>query len=243
MLFRSSVAAKVYVLGGTGAIGASTMKELGDIEGVNYIERVSGADRYATAAAIATELDDEDGVGTTAFIVSGMAWADGLAAGPVAAFNDSALLMSKANDVPTVTMDWLADNGITDVVLVGGTGVLSAAVETELTTAGYTVERIAGSTRYETAQMVAQWGVDNAGMDGDGAIFASGANFPDGLVAGTICWWNGGPLLLTKPGMMSPEITDFFDDNSGVSEPCYLVGGEAAVSAPTYWDLQDLWMP
>ncbi|MDP2401771.1 MAG: cell wall-binding repeat-containing protein, partial [Actinomycetota bacterium] len=155
----------VHVLGGTAAVSEEVFRDLQSIPHITAVERYAGDDRYETAAEIATAMDDEVGVGTTAYIVNGNAWADALAVAPVAAWDAAPVLMTMTGSVPGATMDWLADNGITDVVIVGGESVVSSAVFTALDTL-YDVERVFGPNRYETAKEVALYGVDELGMDG-----------------------------------------------------------------------------
>ncbi|MDZ4179925.1 MAG: cell wall-binding repeat-containing protein, partial [Coriobacteriia bacterium] len=68
----------VHVLGGTAAVSEDVFEDLQNIRGVTAVYRHFGGDRYETAAEVATAMDDELGVGTTAYIVNGLAWPDAL---------------------------------------------------------------------------------------------------------------------------------------------------------------------
>ncbi len=242
----------VYVLGGPVAVSNDVVDEIADLRHVLNVERISGADRYATAAAVGDATGDIESFNSTAFIVNGSAWADALAVAPVAAYNGSVVLMTTKNDVPAVTMKWLDDNGITDVVVAGGSAVVGPAAITELESLVGTssIEVLAGDNRYQTARFVAEWGVDNAGMTNELCVVASGANFADALCAAPVSWWYGGPLLLTTPASLHSEIKTYFNGAGHIGEPngsdssgtgCFVLGGESAISKAAYISLRDYW--
>lgn len=236
---------KVYVLGGAGAVSDAVVKQIEDLRTVNEVERLEGADRFETAAAIASEIDDEVGTYGYVYLVNGYQWADALAAAPVAAWARAPVLMTKAGEVPAATLDWMDDHGVTDIYIVGGTGVVGAGVKTFLENEGYTVERIAGDNRYETAAAVAQHGVDEWGMDPYRVNLASGESFADALPAAPLSWWTGGPLLLTKSASLSQEVRTYFANAGWIGEfnwtGCYVIGGPGAISPAAYNEFRDLW--
>jgi len=236
----------VHVLGGESAVSANVFKELQSIRHVTHVVRHAGLDRYATAAAIADAMVDESIIGSVAYIVNGTAWADALAVAPVAAWNDAPVLMTMKDSVPQVTLDWLAGNGIIEVIIVGGEAVVGPAVYDELD-ALYTVERIAGDNRYETAREIALHGVDHAGMDGSLATLVSGENFADALSAAPIGWWTGAPVLLTPSMSLHPAVAAYFDASGVIGTEyedgigCYVLGGPVAVSDAVYATFRDHW--
>jgi len=236
--------AEVYVLGGAGAISAATYNAIGQAgHGVQYLERVAGTNRYDTAVKAAVLASETAGISTTAFIANGMSFADALAAGPVAAYASAPILLTGKSDLPAETAAYLDAGGFTDVYVCGGTGSVdaSAFAEIESIVGAGNVTRVAGATRYDTAFELASLGVDTFGMYGGAMVLASGATFADGLAAGTICWWTGGPLLLTDPAGLSEAVYDFVDAYGVPDWPCYVVGGTGAVSQDTYLEFQDIW--
>lgn len=236
----------IWVLGGESVVSREVFEELGRIENISRIHRVYGVDRAETAARIATATAGEVGGSPWAFVVNGHAWADGLTAAPVAAYANAPVLLTHKDHLPQATMDWLMGNGITNVVVVGGEGVVSAAVFDELD-AEFTVERVSGVNRYETARAIALWGVSRMGMDGRLATLVSGENFPDALAAAPISWWTGGPVLLTPMNSLHPEVITYFEASglvgteAGDGTGCYLIGGAGAVSESVYEQFRDLW--
>src|SRR5581483_5550046 len=76
-----------------------------------------------------------------------------------------------------------------NVVILGGTNAVGADVASDLSSKGYTVTRIGGATRYDTANMVdTQPGQTSAN---------TGVKFPDALAAGSLAYKNHFPVILT----------------------------------------------
>jgi putative cell wall-binding protein len=149
---------KVRVLGGTTALGPEVEAKL-QAEGF-VVERVAGADRYATAALVATNsgapnVGTRSTFGRTAILASGERPVDALTAGPVAYGQQYPLVLTTAGALPAVTRQALDDLGIQHIVIVGGTAAVSTAVERAVTATGRTIERVAGSDRETTAVAIA----------------------------------------------------------------------------------------
>jgi hypothetical protein len=89
------------------------------------------------------------------FVSTGLNFPDALGGGPVAALHDGPLLLVRTDSIPPATATELTRLNPDKIVVLGGTGVVSAGVETLL--AGYTsgaVERLSGADRYETAAAI-----------------------------------------------------------------------------------------
>ncbi|MFC7618623.1 cell wall-binding repeat-containing protein [Actinokineospora soli] len=106
-----------------------------------------------------------------------------MAGGPLAAHLGAPLLLTSPTallaDVRDEIKRVLGDDGGT-VYLLGGTGSLSAGVESSITSLGYTAKRLAGADRYQTAIKIAE------AMPVTSKFFVTtGTNFPDALAAGS----------------------------------------------------------
>ncbi len=247
---------EVLILGGESAVSKSVADQIGALAPVTRVRRISGANRHDTAAEIAIDADDYvGGLGTTAFVVSGRNFPDALAAGPVAAAAGGVVLTTEKDTLPEETADVITQLGFTDLVLVGGASVITSDVADaiEALPGSPSVTRIAGADRYETALKVAREGVDVYGMngvadnvdygawDGQSMVLVSGANFPDALSAGVMCWYMGSPILLTNPSHLSEDVVEFLDEYGWTEEPSYLIGGEAAVSRAVFDEFTGYW--
>ncbi len=247
----------IYVLGGTGAVPPVVETQLRAIPEVASairadlieIERIAGSDRYDTAARIAHVVHTTwRGLSTTALIVSGTAWADALAAAAPSVYAGMPILLTKPSSLPTATVDAIDHLGITQAVVIGGTGIVSPDVfgELEDILGPGNVVRIAGDDRYETARLVATWAVDDVGLSSDACILVSGQNWPDAAAASPMVYHYQSsygvyaPILLTPSAHLSPEIETFIDDYGYFSELCYVIGGTGAVSETVLQELARL---
>ena len=112
------------------------------------MKRLSGNNRFETAAKIAAEGDAAE----TAIIVGGSAPADALAAGPVAFGRNYPILLAGKNSVPAETKKAIADLGIENIIIIGGENAVSKGVYNEL----QAKERYSGNSRIETSFDVAE---------------------------------------------------------------------------------------
>ncbi len=193
--------------------------------------RLSGDNRYGTAAAIATATFPSGA--PEAVIATGTNFADALTGAYLTGFREGPLLLSQPDDVPAVTMEALDNLGVTSVTLLGGTAALDASVVSELEGAGYVVSRISGSNRYDTAAQIATIpGPTNVGVDDQGrrtAILATGLNFADALAGGPLSHALGFPILLSGNGVIPQDTVDALEELD--IEHIVILGGGAAVSA------------
>lgn len=164
------------------------------------IKRLSGANRFATAAAIsrATYVPWVPYV----FIAAGASFPDALAGGAVAAQTGSPLLLVNQGSIPSETVAELQRLNPLEIYVLGGTGVIGNTVLSQLQAydEGGGVFRLAGNNRYETAAAVSElWdpGVRTA-------FVANGLNFPDALAGVPASAILGGPLLLATSTQIPP---------------------------------------
>jgi SpoIID/LytB domain protein len=192
------------------------------------LQRLQGADRYATAAAIARNTFASSEV---AIIARGEGtFADGLAANFLAGVLGAPTLLTSTGSLPQITADTLSALGVKTVKVLGGTGAISDAVLNQLD-ATYDVQRISGPNRYATAAAVAKAGAGSIGtVDGKKtAVLSSGVAFPDALAAGGIVYAMKFPQLLTDTGTLPPE-TGAVLTELGIKH-VVITGGEGAITA------------
>jgi len=246
---------EVIILGGLSAVSEAVENEIASLLPVTKVTRIAGDTRHGTAAEIAKAADDYWGIHPIAFIVNGRNFPDALAAGPVAAYAGGVVLTTEAGSLPAETAAVIEDLGIMDCIVVGGTSVVSDDVVDAIEALPHSpsVERIAGDDRYETAYKIATLGVDEYGMNGfssnvdygdwagQSAVLVSGANFPDALSAGVMCWYMGSPMLLTPPASLSTHVETFLDEYGPFEEPAYVVGGESALTPAAFSAFNGYW--
>jgi putative cell wall-binding protein/GH43 family beta-xylosidase len=197
--------------------------------GVQATNRISGPDRYATAAALSARgfPDGADQV----VVASGTDFPDALGASPVAAERDGPLLLTRPESVPSATMDELRRLAPTQILLAGGPRAVSPAVETALSEE-WPVTRVGGDDRYETAVEFAE-GTFTPGVPV--AFVVSGRAFPDALSAGAAAGRLGGPVLLVTPEHVPAPVLAALDrlDPGHI----YVVGGPAVIGEQVMTEL------
>ncbi|MGQ7353192.1 cell wall-binding repeat-containing protein, partial [Quadrisphaera oryzae] len=123
-----------------------------------------------------------------------------------------------------------------NIWLIGGTTVIPTSVETAIKGDGYTVNRINGSDRYETAKLIAAKGIElNGGKKPSKVFVASGTSFADALAVSPVAFVKGYPIALTEKDSTS----QFTKDELGAigTDAKILVGGTAVVSDKVAADL------
>lgn len=236
------VAAEVQRLGATRAlIVGGTLDPQVDSDlraaGVTEVERLAGADRFATAALVAAELVGSDGATPQAYVVEGAdpdparGWPDAMAIGPLAAVQGRPILLVTTDEVPAVTAQALTDLGVEQATVIGGTVAVSDGVRQQLADGGLEVLGIAGANRYETSALIALRGAD-AHLDQRRLWLATGDNFPDSLSGGAAVAQNGGVLLLVPRDDLdnAPASVDAIRRFSDRYHHVRLIGGTAAIS-------------
>jgi putative cell wall-binding protein len=158
------------------------------------VARLSGADRFATAAA-ASRSSFAPGV-PVAYVATGSTFPDALAAGPMAARAGGPILLATRTVLPSATADELRRLRPGRIVVLGGSGAVGDGVLNALRplTAG-SVTRVAGADRYATAVEISKVAFAEGAPV---AFIATGGNFPDALAAGPPAALRGGPILLAK---------------------------------------------
>jgi hypothetical protein len=73
--------------------------------------------------------------------------------------------------------------------------------------------RLGGANRYETARLIADYGLDAAWIDLDTMGVAIGTKFPDALGGGAALGYYGSPVLLTSGTTLSPAMNTFLADH------------------------------
>jgi putative cell wall-binding protein/lysophospholipase L1-like esterase len=162
------------------------------------IERIAGADRYETAAAVSRAAFANGA--PVAFLASGTVYADALAAAPAATAAGGPVLLTAPDALPAATQAELGRLRPASVVVVGGT----SAVSDEVASAAGATERVAGADRYETAAALARR-VHPADGPVDAAYVASGESFPDALSGAAPAARDRAPILLASRTQVPPS--------------------------------------
>ena len=240
----------VYVLGGMAAVSDAAVTAIEGLVNKPTVTRIAGDDRYATAAEVASMIEtDASWCGTeavSAVLINGSsdALAFGVAVQTTAYRLQLPLLMTAAGGLPDATAEFITDNDVEHVQIVGGTAAVSADVASALTTLGVdTVSRVEGDSPAAVSVTLAQManngcGDDLAPVSTNRVVLVRGN--PDGVAAAPVLASSltGGalvtPLIVgdTLPASVrdylaaTPKAIGGINLNLGI----VAVGGTAAVS-------------
>jgi len=192
---RSRIAVAAALLAAVPVTTAVTAAPAG-AAGVN-VSRVSGGDRYATAAAIADAgwpavLPS----GSTLLLATGQNFPDAVAGAAAAGHLNVPILLTPAGSLSSSARSEIARLKPAKVALLGGPSALSATVASSVGNLGVTVERWQGADRYATAAAISKATYPNGAVN---VYLATGTAFPDALAGSALAAVAGGPLLLATP--------------------------------------------
>lgn len=187
------------------------------------ITRLSGADRYGTAVAASRRYAPNVPV---AIVATGTDFPDALSAASAAAALGGPLLLTQPTKLPSSTSTELKRLKPKKIYVVGGTGVVSAAIAKELGRIA-PVKRLAGADRYATGDAIAKAVFPHA----DHAIIATGKGFADALAATGAAGSRRAPIMLVDGSKKTVSKTTLSRLSALGVRTISIVGGTAAVTS------------
>ena len=182
---------RIVVVGDTTAVSAAVRTAL-DAYTTGPVDRIASTTPYATSAAVSRAAFPAGA--TTAYVVNGDNYPDGLSAGAAAVVQDAPLLLTSPTTLPSAVLTELQRLAPTRIIVVGGTSSVSETVLTRLRTVAPT-ERVAGTDRYATSLAVSKrvFGTARPGVQ-----LASGTVFTDALAGAAAAEYTRGPTLVVR---------------------------------------------
>ncbi|MDY0339639.1 MAG: cell wall-binding repeat-containing protein [Coriobacteriia bacterium] len=232
-------AKKVIIVGGTGAVSEAVERTLRESLGLD-VERIQGASRYETSAAIADHIMVKAGTpaGSTAFVVRGDAFADALAVSPIAYSQQMPVLLTQRDALPALTAEYLERYDVRQCIIIGGTGAISPDVAAAVgAITPVPAARWSGADRFTTAAEVASQACGLGWAQWSFVGVATGRSFPDALGGGVAAGKAGGILLMTQPESLSGPVAAALEARAADVRDCRVFGGVGAVSDAVYSDL------
>lgn len=217
----------VYIIGGTGAVSQNVSNQLGQKTGLTP-ERIQGGDRYATSAAILEKFFDGDV--QRAFVATGANFPDALSAAAAGGALNAPVVLSNGSSLTPSFSALLEQKNTESLVLVGGTGALSANLESSLS-GSFAVERLSGDTRYLTNAAVNEFVTAQVGGTALTEVWvATGANFPDALSAAAPAGSPNKRLVLSNGTCLpKPVVSSWVISNDSQVTAVNLAGGTGAL--------------
>jgi putative cell wall-binding protein len=228
----------VHLVGGTSAISAAIATQL--TASGYVVTRISGANRYATADAVAAEVKAQNsgnigqfGGYRTAFLANGNGYADALAASGIAYDNKLPIYLTDGSTLSAGTSASMKLNKIQKVIVLGGTAVVAEAVKTAALAVStvVTTTRVSGADRYTTATALADTVAAVHTNRRVTAVLVDGTNFPDGLAASQYAARQDATILLVNGATLPATVNTWLTGKRAYMSNIMTVGGTTAVPA------------
>lgn len=218
----------VYIIGGNAAVSADVEHRVTQLAGSGVsIKRIAGDTRYDTSLKVASSVSNPS---DTVIVTTGTNYADALSISPYAFATGSPVVLSNpSSGLSDSALKVIKDAGYKKAVVVGGASAVPALVTSQLKVQGIgSVTRLSGDTRHETSAKIAEFELAaNVGFTVDGALLATGQNFPDALAAGAVSGKRLTPLPLVDPG--AQQACGFLSKYNGEVSRVTFVGGTNAI--------------
>lgn len=210
----------------------------------NFNKRLGGKDRYDTNIAIAEEFAKGNKV-DTAILASGIDYPDSLSSAPLTKIYNAPILITEKNRLTPRIEAEMKKLGIKHVIIVGGTGVVSEAVNSRLKTIGISTERLAGADRYATSLAIASKSAEEF-IKKDGKIRATlvaTSSYTDVLSLSPVSCGYDAPIVLVKDTAKSiadvPGLQEYFNKYvpKDLSDNTYSTYGTGNIDIDLYMQL------
>lgn len=217
---------RLYIVGGEAAVSKATAQAAAAAASCEKVTRFAGDTRYETALKIADEIGQNN---DAVIIATGEHFADALSISPYAQHFEAPIILSSPNSgLSAEAVALIKSKGFSKAIIVGGTNAVPSAVNQQLNAVGISdIQRLQGDTRYETSAKIAEY-EKTQGMTTEGAVFATGENFPDALVAGPFAGKSNSVVLLA--GDATIQWAEQYEENPAKA---YIAGGPNAISEQT----------
>lgn len=189
------------------------------------LEEVVGSNRYNTAIELSkSKFSSAD----TVVIANGLGLADGLSVTPLAAYKNSPILLTPAEKLPEETKEEIRRLNPKNVIVVGGSGVVSENIVNEIRAMGISnIERLGGKTRFLTSLAIAEY-IDKNCYDVNNVVISNGLGEADALSISAAAGRDKMPIILVEKDSIPMEIYNWLkgeDLNNG-----YIIGGTGVVT-------------
>lgn len=223
---------RIHLVGGTAVVPDARWNDIRKIPGVSQVkDRISGSDRYATSAAMATRIVEVKGAGAIqgVILIAGdnpAAFYDALAASPISYARTMPMLSVKKTSVPSSVSTVLKSAGIRNTpryVASSATyiGTAAASGGTRLTTS---------SSRYTAATQIANYAADPGRTWTSLGDTALASQLPDALTGGAFLGRVGGVMLFTdSSSAIQTTSRSFVGSRRDAIGAGWVVGGTAVL--------------
>jgi len=183
-------------------------------------EKIIGNTRYETAVKVSKNGWDN---ANNVVIVNGDKLPDALAATPFAKQKDAPILLTTTNKLDDLTREEIKRLKAQNAFIIGGEGVVSNKVKSQLEQLGLKVERIAGKTRFETSLAIA----NKMSSVSQIAVVNGETGLSDATSIAAVAAVNNMPIILMPT--KGTNIYDTFIKNKNIKKS-YVIGQVGSIS-------------
>lgn len=229
----------VHIIGGTGVIDKGFETKLNQLGFIN-IDRIGGYDRYDTDYLIAQKL--AVGKATPVVIASGEDFPDALSISSVASNKGWPILLVGKDYVAQDIKNYVSKEQPSQVYIVGGTGVISQSVETQIRSLvpNSPITRLAGQDRFDTNAVI----VKSFGLNPKTIYLSTGFIFADALSGSVLAAKTGDPIVLIDPSVptLPPSVASYLSGlhSKNASPNLIAFGGTSVVPEAILKSVSDL---
>ena len=192
------------------------------------VTRIAGNDRYDTANKIASAAYKTC---DTVVIASGENYADALAGVPYAHACSAPILLTSKSSLSSGTRSLIKKLNAKHAIILGGVNAIKPNVTNQLKEDGLSVRRIAGSTRFETASLIASDLYKKTGVSPKDVFFVYSNNYPDALAVSNVAAVKKSPVLyVAGNGVIDSSTRNYIKSLSTKPTTAYIVGGSRVIS-------------
>lgn len=199
-------AKNVIVVGGSGVVSSKVINELKSMGiAASNITRLGGSTRYDTALEVAKHIDINLYDVANVVIASGFGEADAMSIAPVSGRDRMPIILVEKDRIPASVNTWLASENLESAYIIGGKGVVSDAVMTEMnkiTSKSISSNRLGGSNRYETnSYIIERFYPEQL----DTVILSKGAQLVDALTVGPVAALSDYPVVIAGTDLVGEQ--------------------------------------
>jgi hypothetical protein len=240
---RTLGAKNVYLVGGTVAISQGIQDSLSN---EFTVSRIAGQQAYDTAALISSNVGIDPT--HTVYLANAYAIPDAIAVGAFAAELGSPILLTERDSLPASTIQALTELKVSNIVLLGGTAVISTAVENDLSS-NYSVKRWGGFDRYDTQSIIFQNLLNTQNPQSplyftSGLVrqddVSSGKPYADALLTAALAAKNGGFVAMLPKSHIPLSLNYFLLYNKGYISKAAVMGNYSGISKDLEQQLQQM---
>ncbi|HHX70567.1 MAG TPA: S8 family serine peptidase [Gallicola sp.] len=228
---KSLSPSKIVVIGGNNAVSSKVERNLKNY--TNNVERISGSTRVDTSIEIAKRVRQTEKTNSI-FLVNGYIEADSINIVSVSSRDGIPVLFTDANKLPSQIKNYIKNENISNVTIIGGENTVGSNVVRELKNIGVTVSRISGSDRYATGVEVNKIYHE----DSNTVFCANGINIADALSVGPVAGSLKAQIQILPTNSIPESVNSYFSGK--IIEEYYILGGGNSISNKNAYNLYRL---